>query len=199
MKNRILKKLLLSILLASACYIATPAIAQEMPPPPPPPAKDYFPKTWDEYTSEAGKFRARFPGKPQEEVSAQGKFEKQALEYKGLLLYRVSSVDYKTTIEDPQKVKAALQGVKDAALASLKDRDMKLIAEREVTVDGHSGIFIHIEVGGKEVVRAEWVIAGSRLYMVSVDSRKGSPQEMEGQDDFAKIVEGFISSFHVLP
>jgi len=45
----------------------------------------------------------------------------------------------------------------------------------------------------------QWVPAGSVLYTISVASRKGSPQELEGKDDFEKLSAGFIGSFHVMP
>ena len=78
-----------------------------------------------------------------------------------------------------------------------RPKGVQIIAEREISVDGHSGIFVHLEVGAKEVIRVQWIIAGSRLYTVSASSRKGSPEELEGKDDFEKVALGFINSFHV--
>jgi len=60
-------------------------------------------------------------------------------------------------------------------------------------------VFIHVEVGAKEVIRLQWIAAGSRLYSISTTSRKGIPQELEGKDDYEKIAAGFIGSFHVMP
>jgi hypothetical protein len=199
MKTRVFK-LLFPVLLVSSFYVMAPAVTQaQAPPPPPPPAKDYFPDKWDEYSSKTGKFRIRFPKQPQEAVNMQEELEVSSLEYKGLINYRVSSVDYKTPIDDPQKVKPMLQGLKTSALNSLKDKGLTVVAEREVTVDGHSGIFIHVELQGREVWRVQWVVAGSRLYTIITSSRKGSPEELEGKDDFEKISMGFINSFHVVP
>jgi hypothetical protein len=188
---------LLSLLLVSTSQgtTLTVVLAQD----PPPPAKDYFPDKWDEYTSQAGKFRIRFPKQPREAVRTQGQFEVHTLEYKGLLEYRVSYVDYKTLIEDPLKVKGLLEGIKTAALDSLRDKGMRVVTEREVTVDGHPGIFVHVEVQGREIVRLQWVVAGSRLYSIGTSSRKGSPHELEGKDDYEKVASGFINSFHVIP
>ena len=192
--------LLLPILLVFTFYVVAPSLAHaQAPPPPPPPAKDYFPDKWDEYSSKTGKFRIRFPKQPQESVNMQGELEVSSLEYKGLINYRVSSVDYKNPIDDPQKVKAMLQGLKTSALNSLKDKGLTVVAEREVTVDGHNGIFVHVELQGKEVWRVQWVAAGSRLYTIITFSRKGSPEELEGKDDFQKVAMGFINSFHVVP
>lgn len=190
--------LLLSLLLSSAYYLAvsTAASAQD-PPPPPPPVKDYFPDKWDEYTSREGKFRIRFPKEPREFARTQGQFEVRSLEHKGLLHYRVSYVDYKTPLDDPKTVTGLLQGIKGAALGSIQGKGVRVVADREVTVDGRKGVYIHVEVEGKEVVRMQWVAAGSVLYTVGVSGRKGSPNEMEGKDDFEKVASGFIGSFHL--
>lgn len=182
------------VLLASAHFIGVYAQG-----PPPPLAKDYFPNTWDEYSFPAGKFRIRFPAKPTESTSTEGRFELHSIEYKGLITYKVSYVDYQVPIDDPQKVKEMLQGLKTAALNAVRDKGVRLIAEREVTVDGHSGVFVHVEVATNGVIRMQWIAAGSRLYVISTTSGKGSPQELEGKDDYEKVVSGFIGSFHVLP
>ena len=188
--------LLLPLLLFSAFYATTPASAQS-PPAPPPPVNDYFPDKWSEYTSEGGKFRIRFPKEPQKSVSKLGRFDIYTMALRGLLDYRVSYVDYKTPLDDPQKVDAMLQGIKEAALSGLQGKEVRMVAEREITVDGHKGIYIHIEVEGKEVVHMQWVVAGPVLYSIATSSRKGRPNELEGKDDFAKVASGFIGSFHL--
>jgi hypothetical protein len=193
-KNKILT--IVMVLLVPAAFVA--AYAQG-PPPPPPPAKDYFPNTWDEYSFPSGKFRIRFPQKPVESTTIDGEYKTNSVNYKGLLDYQVSYVDYGVLIDNPQKVKEMLQALKTAALNSIRPKGVQIIADREVVVDGHSGVFIHVEVGAKEVIRMQWVAAGSRLYSISTVSRKGIPQELEGKDDFEKIVVGFIGSFHIMP
>jgi len=187
---------ILLVLLAPAYFTAVHA---QDPPPPPPPAKDYFPNTWEQYSFPAGHFRIRFPQKPAESVSTQGRFEIHSIEYKGLITYRVSYVDYQVPIDDPQKVTDMLQGLKTAALNAIREKGVRMVAERQNGVDGYAGAFVHMEVGTKEVIRVQWVAAGSCLYTISATSRKGSPQELEGKDDFEKIAVGFIGSFHVIP
>ncbi|HYG81507.1 MAG TPA: hypothetical protein VD861_14015 [Pyrinomonadaceae bacterium] len=200
MKTRIINYLLTASLLSALYVMACAAVRAQDPLPPPPPAKDYFPDKWDEFSSAGGKFRVRFPKEPREATSKQGDMEVHSLEHKGLLHYRVSYVDYGVAIEeDPQKVKTILQALRDAALGPLKDKAPRVVAEREASVDGHPGTFVHVELQGKEVIRMQWVIAGSRLYAISATGRKGSPNEMEGKDDFEKVAMGFINSFHITP
>jgi len=191
MANKFL--ILMLLLLASAHFIDVQAQG------PPPPAKDYFPKTWDEYSFPDGKLRIRFPAKPTESTSTKERFPIHSVKYKGLITYEASYVDYQVPIDDPKKVKELLQAMKTAALNSIQPKSVQIISEREVSVDGHSGIFLHLEVEAKEVIRVEWIIAGSRLYTVSASSRKGDSRELEGKDDFEKVALGFINSFHVMP
>jgi hypothetical protein len=191
-KNKIL--MITLVLLVSAISIAAQTQG-----PPPPAAKDYFPNTWDEYSFPAGKFRIRFPQKPVESSTTDGKMQLNRVGYIGLMDYEVSYVDYGVPIDNPLKVKDMLQQLKIAALNAIRQKGVQIIADREVTVDGHPGVFVHVEVGTKEVIRMQWVAAGSRLYSISTSSIKGIPQELEGKDDYEKIVTGFIGSFHIIP
>jgi hypothetical protein len=191
-KNKILT--IVMVLLVAATFFAAHAQG-----PPPPPAKDYFPDTWDEYSFPAGKFRIRFPQKPVESTTIDGKLKVNSVQYKGLLDYQVTYSDYGVPIDDPQKVKEMLQAMKTVALNNIRARGVQIIADREVVIDGYSGVFIHVEVGAKEVIRLQWIAAGSRLYSISTTSRKGIPQELEGKDDYEKVAAGFIGSFHVMP
>ena len=150
----------MAVLFASAHVVYVQA---QGPPPPPPPAKDYFPDTWDEYSFSAGQFRIRFPQKPIESTETDEGLQIHSVEYKGLITYRVSYADFGVSIGDPQKVKEMLQGVKSAALAAIRNKEVRIITERAIAVDGNPGVFVHIEVGGKEVIRIEWVFGGSRL------------------------------------
>lgn len=189
--------LLLPLLLLFVPFATTHAVAQQGPPPPP--AIDYFPDKWKEYPFQSGKFRIKFPQEPRETVNTHGQLEVHSVEYQGLLRYRVSYVDYKVPIDAPQQIKELLQGVKASALNAIKDKLLRLVAERELTVDGYRGIFVHIELQSNDVIRMQWVAAGSRLYTISTLNRKGSPDELEGKDDFEKVTSGFINSFHITP
>jgi len=195
MKNRLLR-LLLPMLVVAGYHVGvvTAAHAQN----PPPPALDYFPDKWDEYISQEGKFRIRFPKKPIESVDKQERYDIHLMEYKGLLYYQVSYVDYKVSVDGPQNVRAFLRAVKTATLNAIPGNDIRIVADREVVVDGHHGVFVNLEVGAKEVIRMQLVAAGTRFYIISATSRKGSANELEGKDDFLKVAMGFIDSFHVL-
>jgi hypothetical protein len=203
MKTRIftylLPALLVSAFYATACVSAQ---AQE-PPPPPPPAKDYFPNTWDEYSSQQGQFRVRIPGKPKESTTTEdtpaGKLVTLDVEYKGLLGYSVVFMNYEKLLDAQITEQQLLEGSKNAVLDKMKATNFRIVKERSVTVDGHAGYFLHAEYGVKGVMRVQWVIAGKRVYILIAEGRKGSPNELEGKDDFEKVAMGFINSFHITP
>ena len=186
-----------SLLLVS-CSMSAPFLQAQGPPPPPPPAKDYFPNTWDEYPR-TGLFRLRFPQEPKERTAPQGNLEIHYLEYSGLLRYSLSYVDYQTSLEDPQKLKDILNGLKQITLKSVETIDHRLVTERDVKVDDHQGLFVQIEVQAKEVIRIQWLVVGSRLYTISTLSRKATDNEFKGKNDYEEIALGFINSFRLVP
>ena len=186
--------LLLSTLIISACYVMAPDVAQAQEPlPPPPPAKDYFPDKWSEYTSEQGRFRIRFPGKPKEEFSVGVHF----LSYSGLLEYRVSYTDEPDLSDNPDSGKQYLQEMKSASQELAKYSNERIIKEKEVTIDGYPGYFTHVESAGGWV-RMKQIVVGKRVYTIIVEGPKGRANELEGKDDFEKVAMGFINSFKLI-
>jgi hypothetical protein len=179
----------------SAFYVMAPAVAQAQEPlPPPPPAKDYFPEKWDEYTSEQGRFRIRFPGKPKEEFSPVGV---HFLSYSGLLEFRVSYGDEPEVTDGPDSGKQYLQELKSASLLLVNLSNERIIKEKDETIDGHPGYFQHVETA-KGWVRMLQIVVGKTVYTIVVEGRKGRANELEGKDDFEKVAMGFINSFKLI-
>jgi hypothetical protein len=197
MRHKLAKLLLGALLTCAGMLNAASLLQAQGPPPPPPPAKDYFPNTWEEYPK-TELFRIRFPKEPQARTATQGNLEIHYLEYKGLLRYSLSYVDYQKPLEDPQKLKDILNGLKEITLKSVQNVDHRLVTEREVKVDNHTGLFVQIEVQAKEVIRLEWLVVGSRLYTISTLSRKATEQEFKGKDDYEEIALAFINSFRLV-
>src|SRR5882762_1306633 len=185
-----------SVLLISACYVMAPAMAHAQKPLPlPPPAKDYFPDKWDEYTSEQGRFRIRFPGEPKEEFSP---VDVHFLSFSGLLEYRVSYVDESELTGDLDSAKHYLQESKSASLLITKISGERIIKQKAVTVHGHPGYFLHVE-SAKAWVRTLEIVVGQRVYTIIVEGRKRRANKLEGKADFEKVAMGFINSFKLIP
>src|ERR1700682_3136101 len=176
--------ILISIFL-SACYVSAHAAPKTQGPPPP--ARDYFPDKWDEYTSEQGRFRIRFPGKPTEEYSPVGV---HFLSYSGLLDYRVSYVDEPDLSDDPLSAKRYLQETKAATLEITKISGERIIKERDVTVEGHLGYFVHTE-SKTGWVRSQEIVVGKRVYTIIIEGRKGQSQGLAAKDDFEGLALAF--------
>lgn len=196
--------LLLPVLLVLAFYgKAGIAVYAQEPPPPPPPARDYFPDKWDEYVSQQGRFRVRFPGKPKESITTEetpaGKLDTLTVEYKGLLQYSVTFMNYEKLLDDRLTTQQLLEGSKNAVLNNLPAKTTRIVTERTVTVDGHPGYFLHVEHEGKSVMRAQWIMVGKKVYVLIVEGRKGSSNVYKGENDYEEIAMGFINSFHLTP
>jgi hypothetical protein len=176
------------------------ALLLQGPPPPPPPSREYFPERWENFASDSGRFRARFPGKVKEsaEANPNGAPETHSVSHKGILEYAISYVDLPNPIADTAERRQILKNLKDAALNQVRAANPQVIKESEADVKGHPGYFIHLEIGDREVVRLKWVLVGNRLYSIVAGGRKGSPNEMEGKDDFEKMAMGFINSFDLV-
>ena len=75
---------------------------------PPPPSNEYFPKTWVEYKSQAGKFKIKFPQTPRESSETQegsaGPSTVYIAEHKGLLLYVATYADAGAMITDAKRI-----------------------------------------------------------------------------------------------
>ena len=184
----------LSMLLISAYCLMTPAVAQAQGLPPPP-AKDYFPEKWEEYTSEQGRFRIRFPGKPKEEYSPVGV---NFFTYNGLLEYRVSYVDEPELSDTLDSAKQYLRESRSASQEIVKYSNERIIEEKEVTFDGYPGLFTYVE-SGKAWIRTQEIVVGKRVFTIIVEGRKGQANELEGKDNFEKVAMGFINSFKPIP
>jgi hypothetical protein len=181
--------LLLSILFIAPFCMPAPAVTKAQGPPPP--ARDYPPDKWDEYTSEQGRFRIRFPGKPTEEFSPVGV---HFLSYSGLLDYRVSYVDESELTDDDSSAKRYLQETKSATLELTKISGERIVSERDVTVDGHPGYFAHVE-SATGWIRSEEIVVGKRVYTIIVEGRKDG---LAGKNDFERVALGFINSFKLI-
>lgn len=191
MKGKIIK-LLFSTVIVSAFYVLTPAVTKAQGPPPP---KDYFPDKWDEYTSEQGRFKIRFPGKPKEEFSPVGA---HFLSYKGFLDYRISYVDEPELSSTLESAKQYLQEMKSVSRELGKYSNERMILEKDVIIDGYPGYFTYMEssIGW---VRVQQIVVGKRVYTIVVEGRKGGAEDLEGKNNFEKAAMSFINSFKLIP
>ena len=117
-----------------------------------------------EFVSTEGKFKALFPGKPKEQTQTQAGITTKAFGVdQGGGAYMVSFADTKVPAKQLQaEAKQRLDGARDG---SLNASNAKLVAEKEITLDGHPGRQVDSElVGKKGFARTRFYIVGSMLY-----------------------------------
>jgi hypothetical protein len=186
--------ILLLLLLCAPFSLTRPVTLAQEPRAPLSDTSDYFPEKWVEYSSEPGRFRIRFPGKPKDEFSVGVHY----ISYGGLLQYRVSYVDEPELAGNPDSAKRYLREMKAASDAITTMSNERIVKEREVTVNGYPGYFTHVETA-KGWVRDLQLVVGQRVYTIVVEGRKARPNDPEGKDDFEKLAMAFINSFKLIP
>lgn len=146
----------------------------------------------EEYTSDAGKFRVKFPGKPRVDSKelASGPGGVQAIpvttervEGHNGVVFAVTFADYPDTFLGV-KAKTVLDGVRDG----MKGKDGVVREDREVTLGGTiPGRELRIEAG-KRVIRARVFLTGTRLYQVMVTGER-QPADGKSADEFLRSFE----------
>jgi len=186
------------IVLISFTGIA-PVIAQEKKPalPASPQTKIDSP-AGTEYVSPAGRFKIRFPGVPQEFAGTHdaklGKIASHFVMLNTDVTHVVNYTDYPMNIEQPQLVKGFLDNARDGGLARVAKEEPRILAESDVSVEGHPGRFVRVELKGDAILRHKLVVVGNRLYVLSV----GTPKRPEAQAEYEKRATAFFDSFKLM-
>jgi hypothetical protein len=190
-----MKLFCLGMLVLLTSLLPCGTIAWQGPPPPPPPSREYYPDKWDDYLSEKGRFRTKFPGKPKESVEANP--IAYAISYKGIINYEITYLDLPAGTDDSAERQRIFKKLRTQVLGTFEEGEPQIIKEGESDLKGHPGYFLHIEMK-KEVGWFKWVLVGNRLYIIATGGRKGSPNELEGKDHFGKMAMAFINSFDII-
>lgn len=189
---------LLMLIMAVGCSTVAFALQD---PPPPPPAVDYFPKRWKEFSSQEGGFKVLLPGVPivfdTTHQTPSGDVVIHWVRYKGVIGQDVTYIDYAVNVEDPLAVKKFLDDVRDGGLTNIAKGNARIIKEVEISVEGHPGRFIRIEMADGTVIRAKYVAVKNRLYSVSATCRKGRPNMMGSENDYEEMAMAFLDSFQL--
>jgi hypothetical protein len=168
--------------------IDTKALWQAATGPAAPPATAAAPAPWEMYTSAEGRFRVLMPGKPstgvQDVPGENARLYTHGVEYRGSN-YCVGYVDFPAPNVSGVPVELAYDRVRDGMLRTAGTR---LVRERAVTRNGIAGRELTLESDGK-TVEWQYLLVGQRLYMIGVQSDRGSPD--------ANDVRRFFDSFQL--
>lgn len=163
---------------------------------PPPPSNEYFPKTWVEYKSQAGKFKIKFPQAPRESSETQegsaGPATVYIAEHKGILLYVATYADAGVAIPDAKKF---LTDIVQAWLEANSARNLHIVRNEEISVAGLPARSLEVESSG-DIVRVRWIIAKDRVYYQFVAAPKHQ-NAMMSENGYQTLALAFFDSFEL--
>jgi hypothetical protein len=146
---------------------------------------------WQSFDSDVGRFSVEFPGEPEEQSqsisTAVGSIETWTLmvEEQGAG-FSVSFADYPQEIIAASETALMLDGARDGAVANISGI---LLEENEISLDGHPGREIEVEVKEEDVVvRARFYLVENRLYVIQAISETSKVSE----DDFVRFLNSFV-------
>ena len=145
-----------------------------------------------EHTSEAGRYRAKFPGKPEQSAKdlSTGKQVVRVVTERSSgprdLVFAVTYTDYPESYRDVPP-KDILNGVRDG----LKGKDGRVMLDEELEAAGDARAARKLRVdAGRNAVRANVYLVGSRLYQVMVTGPRDAIDH--------PAVGEFLASFEVV-
>ncbi|HSE18741.1 MAG TPA: hypothetical protein VLB46_16915 [Pyrinomonadaceae bacterium] len=164
------------------------------------------PTTTKEYSSSEGRFKVSFPFPctPNEiNGPVDSKLGKVAFHMllcvSATVTYSVTYTDYPSDLESPELVQKALDTAREGSLSRLAKEDPRIIKEFDISIDGHPGRFLQIELKGDGMVRSKYFIAANRLYVFGAGTPKKKPLVVDATNDYETIANRFMDSFKLIP
>lgn len=171
---------------------------------PPAPATDFVFDQWKEYISKEGGFRVLLPGIPTEVSQAiESKVGSPIVAHVISLTtktaeYAVTFTSFDRDFENMQPSKVTLDGLRDRML--IKESG-KLASEENVSIEGHPGRSVVIEVVDG-IFRDRWFLVHDRLYAVSIFTPTVNAAAAADVDRIRKaqetIAKQFLESFKLV-
>lgn len=149
-----------------------------------------------EFKSEAGRFSVTTPAQMQESVqpveTQSGKIDLHLFTgQQDEIAYIVGYCDYSPDLAKPENAEHMLDGARDGAVSNTKG---KLIGESSITLDGHPGREIGVQVAPEDqppmIIKGHFFMVKNRLYQVTVVAPRSRAQD--------KAVDDFLQSFKLL-
>ena len=192
-----MKKLLLFAVFL--ILFAVPVLAQQLGDPPLP-VPDYNPKGWKEYSFEKDKVKFRFPVEPKPVETTSGTVTKlpgRIYQRDSFMTFSLMALEAPSGTDIESKTGLILK-MRDAYLEQIKGGDPKVIKDLEITVDGHSGRFIHVETNDGMVIRIKFFVAKNRIYYMTTMVKKGETHGDNWANDFEIPAMAFLDSIHLI-
>ena len=117
----------------------------------------------------------------------------------GNVSYLVGYFDYPINLESADLVKKALDIAREGSLSRVAKEDPRIIKESDISIAGHPGRFLQIELKSDAMVRVRYAIAENRLYVLSVGTPKEKPKVTDARNDYETLATSFMDSFKIIP
>lgn len=178
-----IQKYILIVLTFFACVV--PVIAQENGP------------GGTEYLSAAGRFKIRFSGVPREleetNETSVGTQVSHTVSFVKVIAESVSYRDYPGNRELPDFIKRVLDDARDRGLALVAKDEPQILSETDVSMEGHPGRLVRVEVKD-QILRFKILVVANRTYVLML----GSPKLSRAQSEYEKLATSFFDSFKLL-
>jgi TonB family protein len=153
---------------------------------------------WKEFSSTDGGFKVLFPKTPKVSAGSVnvGKLVVKTFTYsvQDEATYAVMYFDVPHAVGDPNVTRDLLVGMRNFSLAELKG---KLLKDSPIALDNNAGRLLEIAMPKDGIARARIIVAGHRLYRISVVPAKRITSEIE---DSAKAISiKYLESFRLMP
>jgi len=169
-------------------------------------ASNPTPTTIKEYSSAEGRFRVvfPFPCKPNQiDGPVDSKLGKVPFHMllcpSTVVTYSVAYTDYPVDLESPDLVKKALDSSREGSLSRVAKEDPHIVKELDISVEGHPGRFLQIELKGDAMVRMRYFIVANRVYVVGGGTPKKEPEVVDATNDYEAVATSFMNSFKLIP
>ncbi len=150
-----------------------------------------------EYSSAAGRFKIRFSGVPREfektNESSVGTQVSHTVVFVKDIAESVSYRDYPGNLELPNLIKKVLDDARDRGLALIAKEEPHILSETVVSVEGHPGRLVRVEVKD-QTLRFKILVVANRTYVLMM----GTPKLPSAQSEHEKLVPSFFDSFKLM-
>jgi hypothetical protein len=113
--------------------------------------------------------------------------------------YSVVYTDYAINLDSADLAQKALDNAREGSLSRIAKEDPRIIKESDISIEGHPGRFLQIELKGDGMIRMRYFVAANRVYAVGAGTPKKQPEVVDTTNDYEGLATRFIDSFKIIP
>ena len=161
---------------------------------------EHMPGVWKRFRSIEGGFSILFPGEPKQATQVQSFQERQFTTHIFQLLspnaeYEVSYVDFPVRVDEQEKIKGTLDGIRIDTIE--KDKG-QLLKESDMSIAGHPGRHISWRTEKGMIWQAKYFLTDYRIYLLSFGVSDENNVADEIQEFKNSMATKFFDSFKLV-